>query len=112
MFTLSNYPDIEMPFFKQNRLSFIYFFCYLTVGIFLLANLLTASVVMNYRLLVSHRLERHKEEVETFYKQLFDKLRPKLDANQKGYISLTVLKDALGGDLIVKRDKRLIDLIW
>ena len=81
MFTLSNYPDIEMPFFSENRLAFLYFFCYLTVGIFLLANLLTASVVMNYRLLVSKRLQKHKTEVDTFYKLLFDKLSPKLDSN-------------------------------
>ena len=42
LFTVSNYPDVQMPYFADNRLTFIYFWIFLLVGIFLLSNLLLA----------------------------------------------------------------------
>ena len=108
MFTLSNYPDIELPFYAYSRLSLVYFFVYLTVGIFLLENLLLASIVMNYKKLTDKKLEKYKEEVIEFFKELF----VQIDEKKRGWISLSTLTEALGGEMIVRRDKRLTDLIW
>ena len=106
--TLSNYPDIEFPFYAQSRGSFIYFFSYLTIGIFLLSNLLLATVVMNYKLLIHKKLKKHEKDVREYFKELFDKL----DVAKIGYIPLKILQEALGGDMMVQRDKRLNDLLW
>ena len=42
LFTVSNYPDVQLPFFVQNRMDMFYFWTFLLVGIFLLSNLLLA----------------------------------------------------------------------
>ena len=42
LFTVSNYPDVQMPFFINVRISFLYFWIFLLIGIFLLSNLLLA----------------------------------------------------------------------
>jgi hypothetical protein len=42
LFTVSNYPDIQTPYFEQSRMSMLYFWVFLLIGIFLLSNLLLA----------------------------------------------------------------------
>ena len=74
MFTMSNYPDIEIPFFETYRISAIYFFIQMTVGIFLLSNLLLATVFNNYKTMLNKKLIRYEEEVGEYFKKLFDKI--------------------------------------
>ena len=74
MFILSNYPDVELPFFQYNRWSFFYFFSFLTIGIFLLSNLLLATVVNNYKLLIHKKLKKHEKNVRKYFQELFDKV--------------------------------------
>ncbi len=42
LFTVSNYPDVQTPYFEQSRMSMLYFWVFLLIGIFLLSNLLLA----------------------------------------------------------------------
>ena len=83
MFTMSNYPDIELPFFDTSRKSMIYFIVQMTVGIFLLSNLLLATVFNNYKTMLDRKMLRYEEEVGKYFKSLFDKI----DTEQKGYIT-------------------------
>ena len=63
LFTVSNYPDVQMPYFEEHRLAFIYFWIFLLVGIFLLSNLLLAQIFLNYKKLVSKKLKRYDNRV-------------------------------------------------
>ena len=74
MFTMSNYPDIELPFFDTSRKSMIYFIVQMTVGIFLLSNLLLATVFNNYKTMLDRKMLRYEEEVGKYFKSLFDKI--------------------------------------
>mmetsp|Transcript_7574 Transcript_7574/g.9136 ORF Transcript_7574/g.9136 Transcript_7574/m.9136 type:complete len:155 (+) Transcript_7574:1168-1632(+) len=72
LFTVSNYPDVSMSYFKNNRLSMLYFWTYLLIGIFLLSNLLLAQIFINYKTLIEGRLKRYELEVDKFFMELFD----------------------------------------
>jgi hypothetical protein len=48
-FTVSNYPDVMIPYFAVNRLSAVYFWVFLCVAVMLLTNLLLAVIFNNYQ---------------------------------------------------------------
>lgn len=48
LFTVSNYPNIAIPYFAHNRIAAVYFWVFLCVGVFLLTNLLLAVIFNNY----------------------------------------------------------------
>ena len=83
MFTMSNYPDIEIPFFETNRLSAVYFVIQMTVGIFLLSNLLLATVFNNYKTMLNKKMVRYEEEVCKYFTNLFEQI----DTEKQGFIS-------------------------
>ena len=105
---MSNYPDIEIPFFADNRMSAIYFIVQMTVGIFLLSNLLLATVFNNYKTMLERKMLRYEEEVGKYFKRLFDKI----DHEQQGFISTQTMVEALGGEAVLLKDKRTFDMIW
>ena len=105
---MSNYPDIELPFFDTNRMSAIYFVVQMTLGIFLLSNLLLATVFNNYKTILDRKMLWYEEEVRKYFKSLFDKI----DTEQKGFITSQTLIEALGGEAITFADKRTFDMIW
>lgn len=72
LFTVSNYPDISMAYFKNNRLTIVYFWTFLLIGIFLLSNLLLAQIFINYKALIDSRLKRYEEEVDQYFHDMFD----------------------------------------
>ena len=72
LFTVSNYPDVSMSYFEENRLTMIYFWAYLLIGIFLLSNLLLAQIFINYKSLIENRLSRHEQEVDMYFHEMFD----------------------------------------
>ena len=109
LFTVSNYPDVQMPYFADNRLSFIYFWIFLLVGIFLLSNLLLAQIFLNYKKLVSKKLKKYDNRVQEYFLQLFHDVA---EDENKTFLTVEEFTECLGGDEIVKRDKRLSDLIW
>lgn len=52
LFTVSNYPDVQIPYIEKNRLSMLYFQAFLLIGLILLSNLLLAQIFMNYEKVV------------------------------------------------------------
>ena len=47
--TTANNPDIMTPIYQGNRLSFVYFFLFLSIGLYLILNLFTAAVYSGFR---------------------------------------------------------------
>ena len=47
--TTANNPDVMTTIYQYNRLSFIYFFLFLSIGLYLILNLLTAAVYSEFR---------------------------------------------------------------
>lgn len=88
LFTVSNYPDVQIPYFKEDRLSMIYFWTFLLIGIFLLSNLLLAQIFLNYKKLISSKLRRYSDQVEKYFKALFESI----DYDKKGYLTVEEFK--------------------
>lgn len=53
MYTESSYPNIQIPYFIENRFSAIYFWLFMCISVFLLANLLLAVIFNNYKRILS-----------------------------------------------------------
>ena len=83
LFTVSNYPDVQLPFFKDDRISMVFFWIFLLIGIFLLSNLLLAQIFLNYKTLINGKLKRYSDQVEKYFKSLFDKI-----ADEKSYLTV------------------------
>ena len=47
--TTANNPDVMTKIYQYNRLSFLYFFLFLSIGLYLILNLLTAAVYSEFR---------------------------------------------------------------
>ena len=109
LFTVSNYPDVQLPYFEDQRMDMLYFWSFLIVGIFLLSNLLLAQIFINYKKLIKKKLKLYENQVEEYFRQLFEGI---LNGQVRNYITVDELKEALGGDKIVEKDKRLGDLFW
>ena len=74
LFTVSNYPDIELPYFEESRLAMLYFWSFLLIGIFLLSNLLLAQIFLNYKRLMNKKLKKYERDVVDYFKKIFDDL--------------------------------------
>ena len=72
LFTVSNYPDVSMVYFENNRYTMLYFWTYLLIGIFLLSNLLLAQIFINYKTLIEGRLKRYEMEVDKYFQDMFE----------------------------------------
>lgn len=66
----------------------IYFWTFLLIGIFLLSNLLLAQIFLNYKKLISSKLKRYSDQVEKYFKALFESI----DDEQKGYLTVEEFK--------------------
>lgn len=69
--TTSNYPDVMLPSYAQNRLYCIFFITYLIVGLFLLMNLLLAIFYSNYQEKADASLDNMNEQRSKFFIRLF-----------------------------------------
>jgi len=49
MFTLSNYPNISLPYYAKQRSSFFFFASFIILGLYLFQNLLLAAIFNNYK---------------------------------------------------------------
>lgn len=108
LFTVSNYPDVQMAYFQDNRLSMLYFWSFLLIGIFLLSNLLLAQIFLNYKKLIKKKLTKYERQVQEYFQHLFDAL----DSEKQGFITVQTFSEALGGSQVIERDPRLRDMIW
>ena len=124
LFTVSNYPDVAMPFFEEYRMFMFYFWSYLLIGIFLLSNLLLAQIFLNYKKLLTRNVTMYESKVQEYFLQLFRGIaEDKNNTNpleailnreeeERKFISTEELTEAMGGKEVVAKDKRLNDLIW
>ena len=67
LFTVSNYPDVAMPFFEEYRMYMFYFWSYLLIGIFLLSNLLLAQIFLNYKKLLTKNVTMYESLVKEYF---------------------------------------------
>ena len=137
LFTVSNYPDVSMSYFEENRLTMIYFWAYLLIGIFLLSNLLLAQIFINYKSLIENRLSRYEQEVDMYIHEMFDaiagndKIKAAAEERQRQreenqgesgdeeelqplveHITTEKMVEVMGGRDVVDSEKRLSDMIW
>ena len=71
LLTTSNYPDVMLPSYAQNRAYCIFFITYLVVGLFLLMNLLLAIFYSNYQEKADASIDHMMEKRNRFLIQLF-----------------------------------------
>lgn len=56
-----------MSYFEENRLSILYFWSFLLIGIFLLSNLLLAQIFLNYKKLIKKKLTKYEQNVKLYF---------------------------------------------
>ena len=66
LMTTSNYPDVMLPSYQENRLNFLFFGSYLIIGLFLIMNLLLAIIYSNFKTRFEESIEG-KEDARTTY---------------------------------------------
>ena len=71
LLTTSNYPDIMLPSYQQERRFAIFYVTYLIIGLFLLMNLLLAIFYSNYQERVEASIDKFKEKRNVFLIKLF-----------------------------------------
>jgi hypothetical protein len=103
LFTLSNYPSIQVPYYAENQLSFFFFLVFILVGLYLFLNLLFAVLFSNYKIVNEQATQKHKENVDKYFQGLFTDF----DWENNGFIDTDSLTDALGGKSIIQADPRI-----
>lgn len=69
--TTSNYPDVMLPSYGQNRLYAIFFIAFLIIGLFLLMNLLLAVLYSHYQEKTDDSVDRGKKQRTIFLIHMF-----------------------------------------
>lgn len=83
LLTTSNFPNIMMPAYQENRWNCIFFIIYLAIGLFLLLNLLLAIYYANYKKRFEETIDSFVVERNKFLEGKFDEL----DAEKKGFLN-------------------------
>lgn len=73
LLTTSNYPDVMLPSFGQQRRYALFFVTYLCIGLFMLMNLLLAIFYSNYQERVEASIDNFRERRNKFLIQVFRK---------------------------------------
>jgi magnesium-transporting ATPase (P-type) len=109
LFTLANYPDIQIPYYANNRLSFFYFLFFIVIGLYLFLNFLLAVIFNTYKALQTHETEKYEKKVDKFFNDLFDEMS---QSQLEESITLNDLLHALGGRVALKKDERMKKIIF
>jgi hypothetical protein len=109
LFTLANYPDIQIPYYANNRLSFFYFLFFIVIGLYLFLNFLLAVIFNTYKALQTHETEKYEKKVDKFFNDLFDEM---CQSQLEESITLNDLLHALGGRVALKKDERMKKIIF
>lgn len=72
--TTANNPDVMTTIYKYNRLSFIYFFLFLSIGLYLILNLLTAAVYSEFRGYIEKSMQASFVRRRVAYRAAFEVL--------------------------------------
>jgi hypothetical protein len=102
-FTLSNYPGISWPYYRNNRASILFFVLYILVVVHLFMNFLLALIFNSYKKIQDKEQWKYEQKLQEHFGILFKKI----DLESKGFIKLEDLKEALGGNLLLKSDDRM-----
>lgn len=80
--TTSNFPDVMLPAYQINRWNALFFIIYLTLGLFLMMNLLLAIFYSNFKL-------RFEEKIDSFQKDRHEFLYDQYlyFGGKKGYLN-------------------------
>ena len=62
LMTTSNYPDVMLLAYQQNRTYFLFFGSYLLLGMFIILNLMLAIIYSNFKSYFEQQIE-DKEEI-------------------------------------------------
>jgi len=73
LITTSNYPDIMIPTYKENRIAIIFFALYLKIGVFLLMNLLLATLYSKYKSRFSEYINLKEDLINEYLFKEFKK---------------------------------------
>ena len=73
LITTSNYPDIMIPTYKENRITIIFFALYLKIGVFLLMNLLLATLYSKYKSRFSEYINLKEDLINEYLFKEFKK---------------------------------------
>jgi heme/copper-type cytochrome/quinol oxidase subunit 2 len=71
LLTTSNYPDVMMPSYSDNRMNAIFFITFLIIGLFLLMNLLLAIFYAKYQEKADEGIDNAKISRNEFLCELF-----------------------------------------
>jgi hypothetical protein len=88
LLTTSNYPDVMMPAYSKNRLSFLFFFFFLIGGYFFLTNLFLAVVCKGH----GEQVEADKKAAEESEKMHLQQAFQLLDAKGTGSVGHKTVK--------------------
>ena len=83
LLTTSNYPDVMMPSYSDNRMNAIFFITFLIIGLFLLMNLLLAIFYAKYQEKADDSIDRSRQNRNKFFYEMFIKY----DKNGDGYLT-------------------------
>jgi len=86
LLTTANYPDVMMPAYKEHRESFLFFFLFVSLGVFFLVNMLTAVTFNVYQQTQEKKLEMLRNHREDSVRAAFRLL------SENGHITLEVLR--------------------
>mmetsp|Transcript_44286 Transcript_44286/g.60058 ORF Transcript_44286/g.60058 Transcript_44286/m.60058 type:complete len:116 (+) Transcript_44286:172-519(+) len=89
--TTSNFPNVMLPCYGQNRLSSLFFIVFLTFGLFLLMNLLLAIFYNNFK----HRTDNTIENGDARRAKFFTGVFFELDEDDNGHLSKRQVKEML-----------------
>jgi hypothetical protein len=83
LLTTTNFPDMMLPAYCNNRLYALYFVIFYLLGLFFLYKLVLATFYNNYRLLIEKQAERFVREQQSYVYPTF----LQLDPGDEGFIS-------------------------
>ena len=91
LLTTSNYPDVMLPSYGQQRRYAIFFVTYLCIGLFMLMNLLLAIFYSNYQERVEASIDGFREKRNKFLILIFRKY----DTEGKGEVDKDGVKELI-----------------
>ena len=87
LFTASNSPDVYLPSYETERSECIFFIVYMFIGIFLLRNLMLATIADTFSNSFQEQLNEFKQERNKFLKDEFDRHAGNIRETDNGHLN-------------------------